>query len=196
MCLLLETIKVTNRRFHHLEYHQARVDQSRTMLFQQSGRLDLSDISIPPGLTQGVYKCRVVYGEKIAQIEFLPYFKKPVNQVKLVEADKLEYPFKYMNRSAFLELLENNPGYDELIIVRQGLITDTTYSNLAFYTGSRWYTPASPILKGTCRQRLLDEGALEEADITPADLSGFIRVSLINAMLELDELSFSTRQIR
>jgi len=196
MCLLLETIKITNRCFQHPEYHQARVDQSRAVLFPQSGRLDLSDISIPPKLTQGIYKCRVVYGEKIGQIEFLPYFKKPVNQVKLVEADNLEYPFKYLNRSAFLELLKNNPGYDELIIVQQGLITDTSYSNLAFYTGSKWYTPASPILKGTCRQRLLDEGILEEADITPADLPKFTRGSLINAMLELDELSFSTRQIR
>ena len=196
MCLLLETIKVRNRCFHHVEYHQERVNQSRAVLFPESEQLALSDIFIPPELTKEIYKCRVIYGEKIEHITFLPYIKKVVNQVKLVEANNLEYPFKYLNRDVFLQLLENNPGYDEVIIVQNGLITDTTYSNLACYTGNKWYTPASPILKGTCRQRLLDGGLLKETDIQPVDLPRFTRISLINAMLELDELSFSTPQIR
>jgi len=196
MCLLLETIKVRNRCFHHVEYHQERVNQSRAVLFPVSEQLTLSDIFIPTELTKEIYKCRVTYGEKIERITFLPYVKKVVNRVKLIKADNLEYPFKYLNRAAFVQLQENNPGYDEVIIVQNGLITDTTYSNLAFYTGSKWYTPATPILKGTCRQRLLDEGLLDEADIPPVDLPRFTRISLINAMLELDELSFSTQQIR
>ncbi len=196
MCLLIETIKVANRQFRYLEYHQSRMDQSRATLFPDSDQLLLSELAIPPQLSKGTYKCRIVYGERMGNVEFIPYVKKSVNRVKLVEADDLEYPFKYVDRSAFLELSKNNPGYDEMIIVQHGLITDTTYSNLAFHRGGKWYTPASPILKGTCRQRLLDEGLLEEIDITPADLPRFNRISIINAMIGLDELSFSVRQIR
>ena len=196
MCLLIESIKVANRQFQHLEYHQARLDQSRAALFSGRNQLNLFDISIPSQLSQEIYKCRVVYGEKIENIEFIPYAKKQVNSVKLVEADALNYPHKYENRSAFLELVNNNPGYDELVIVQHGLITDTTYSNLAFHRGGKWYTPATPILKGTCRQRLLDKGLLEITDIKIEDLHEFTRVSLINAMLELDDLSFSVNLIK
>jgi len=189
MCLLFESIKVVNREFRHLDYHQARVDRSMEHNFSHAPRVDLSAIPVPPKLASGTHKCRVIYGNKIESIEFQPYRPKQVKRIKMVEADSLEYPYKYLDRAVFQEILNRVPDFDEVIIIRNGLLTDTSYTNLAFLSGSTWHTPANPLLPGTCRQRLIDSGKLLEAAITMSDLKEFTRISLINAILDLDDLS-------
>jgi 4-amino-4-deoxychorismate lyase len=78
---------------------------------------------------------------------------------------------------------------DEVIIVRRALITDTSYSNLAFRSRGQWYTPATPLLRGTMRESLLACGLLREANITPADLPLYDAVCLINAMMSLGRMT-------
>jgi 4-amino-4-deoxychorismate lyase len=55
-------------------------------------------------------------------------------------------------------------------------------SNIIFFDGLSWVTPARPLLKGTCRERLLASGLILERDISVNDLSGFTGCKLINAM--------------
>lgn len=69
------------------------------------------------------------------------------------------------------------------------------YNNIALYDGSSWFTPRTPLLKGTMRAYLLDKGLIEEADIRPSDLPSFRKVSLINAILLLDTLSVTIKNI-
>jgi len=195
MCLLFESIRVTDRKFRHLDYHQARVDRSRNNLLHLSSRLDLTTISIPHYVTGQNYKCRVEYGEKIGKVEFIPYEIKPVQSLKLVEADDLKYAYKFCDRSPFDRILNLAGKHGEIVIVKDGFITDSSYSNLAFLSGSTWYTPNTFILNGTCRKRLLDEGILQEAEIRPTDLDKFTRVSLINAMLGLGDVILSAADI-
>ena len=82
-------------------------------------------------------------------------------------------------------LLLQKGDADEIIIVKNGRLTDTSYSNIALFDGNRWVTPAHPLLKGTMRQSLIDKGLLEEKDIMAEDFPKYLEVRLINAMMPL-----------
>ena len=178
--LLLETIKVEGGEVCNLPYHQARMDRSRKALFHTEDVLSLSRIIAPP--TQGLYRCRICYDTTVHSVEYLPYTPKEVASLRIVPAE-IEYAYKYADRKAFGSLLKAHNDVDEIIIEKEGLLTDTTIANIAFYDGKRWITPAKPLLKGTMRAKLLDEGLLQTADITREMLSGYTHVALINAMI-------------
>ena len=55
--------------------------------------------------------------------------------------------------------------------------------NLAFYDGSKWYTPIGCLLPGTMRQNLIDKGKLNLIDIAKSDLKSFKSVCLFNALI-------------
>ncbi len=76
---------------------------------------------------------------------------------------------------------------DDILIVKNGIITDTSFSNIAFFDGKQWKTPKSPLLKGTCRERLLCEQKIFEKDINLNDLSNYKCYKLINAMRDLSD---------
>lgn len=187
MCLLLETIRVEDGRYCNPGYHQVRMDRSRESLFPGSGPLDIIEISVPDGASTGIRKCRIIYGNEIKTVEFMHYIQKTVRNFKLVEADNLDYKMKYLDRSDIDELQNKYPDYDEIILVKNGRITDTSFSNLAFLSGKQWFTPDEPILHGTCRQRLIDHQILFPMRICPGDLRLFSHVSMINAMLGLGD---------
>lgn len=195
MCHLVETIKVTGRRLQHLNYHQERVDQSLRGLFHNSSLVDLHQIRVPPSITDAVHKCRVVYREKIIRVDFTPYTPKRIRRVKLVVSDYLEYPYKFEDRKEFRKLLDKNPEADDVIIIKHGEITDSSYCNLAFYDGRYWFTPKHPLLKGTCRTRLLRNGVILEANIGLRDLDRFYKISFINAMLDLSQIELPVTAI-
>jgi len=188
MCLLLETIRVYDGIFCYPEYHQERMDRSREKLFPGSSRIKISEIRIPESFKSGVYKCRIIYGSRIEKTEFFPYGRKHIRNLKLVDAPDLDYSYKYLDRSGIEKLQESNPGYDEIILVKNRVITDTSFSNLAFLSGIKWFTPAEPLLAGTKRQRLIDCGILTPVTITVDDLFCYSHVSLINALLELTDI--------
>ena len=67
---------------------------------------------------------------------------------------------------------------DDILIVKQGFITDTSYSNVLFYNGKEWLTPTHPLLKGTQRASLLDQEIIRVAEIRLEDLHHFKKVTL------------------
>ena len=178
--LLLETIKIDNGTVYNLQYHQKRCNSSREKLFLSKNILDLSKLLSPP--KSGLYRCRILYAEKVNSIEYIPYTPKEINKLKIVPST-LNYDFKYAERTLLENLLNNNPQSDEVIIEKEGYLTDTTISNIAFYDGKRWETPLHPLLKGTMRQKLIEEGHLHQKNIKKEDLHKYKQVALINAML-------------
>ena len=181
--LLIETIRTCNRRLENIAQHNERMNRSRWELFGAAEKIDLNEvIKIPVGLPSAVHKCRVLYGSDIQQVEFVPYQHKKINSFQLVTADDLEYSYKYADRSRLRSLLHNSMA-DEIIIVKNGLVTDSSFANLCFFDGEKWLTPSAPLLPGTMRAKLLAEGKIHEADIRPTDLRLFKKIKLINAML-------------
>lgn len=82
-----------------------------------------------------------------------------------------------------------------MLIVRNGRLTDTSIANVALWNGTEWHTPSFPLLKGTHRQRLLDEGRIVERDITVDDLSLYSRVRLFNAMISFGEIEIDSKEL-
>jgi 4-amino-4-deoxychorismate lyase len=174
----------------NLHYHQARMNDSRAALFSNCGIIELEKAILVPDYAQkGVFKCRVIYGTNIERIELVPYSIPRITRMKLVFTDTIEYSRKFLDRSELGRLFDARFGADDIIIVKRGYCTDASFSNIALFDGVRWYTPGRPLLPGTKRQKLLDEGIITEAEIAPSDLKLFQRLSCINAMLDLDEVS-------
>ena len=144
-------------------------------------------IHVPENMKEGIVKCNVVYEKKILEISYQQYLKRPVRSLKLVYADTLDYHVKYLDRTALDALFALRGDCDDIIIVKDGLITDTSISNLIFYDGAQWFTPANPLLEGTCRARLIAEGMVLVRDIKPDELGQYQGCKLINAMREPEE---------
>ena len=75
---------------------------------------------------------------------------------------------------------------DDVLIVKRGFVTDTSYANIVFKRGKYWYTPWSALLKGTIRAFLLERNLIKEEEIRLEDIKTFESFKLINAMLEFD----------
>ena len=184
----IETIKLSDGRVFHLEYHQERVRNTFLRFFPNQKVLLLSDIIEKVTLpTQGKHKIRIVYGSERPSVEVLPYQVKPIATIKCVEADFLDYSYKFLDRT-FLNTLKESAGTDEVIFVKNGKVTDSSYANLVFFDGTEWVTPTTFLLNGTCRQRLLSEGKIKERIIHATDIPSFTHIGLINAMIGLGEL--------
>ena len=72
---------------------------------------------------------------------------------------------KLRQRGKLNELFAKKGSCDDVIIVRNGLITDSSYANLIFFDGREWITPKVPLLEGTCRARLLASGKIKTGNI-------------------------------
>ena len=186
--LLLETIRLEDGELKNLSWHQHRMRISSLELWGSPVLWDLKDgIFVPDSKRKGLYKVRVVYGPDTFRQQVVLYKRRNINTLKLVYADHLDYHLKFEDRSELEKLKIHSAYCDEILIVRDGLIPDTSYSNVALFDGETWYTPKSPLLNGTCRERLLMRGKLREADIRPIDLENYREIRLINAMIGLEE---------
>lgn len=185
---LLETIKIKDGLPQFLEWHQDRLDRSFVKLFKKASPYILEELlEVPSECQQGVYKCRFLYGLKETQTEYLPYEPGKISMLKLVHVKTLDYALKYTDRSAINDLLKRKGAADDILIIKNGIVTDTSYSNIVFYDGREWVTPRNPLLAGTARARLVFEGEIRIADLRVEDLESFERFKLINAMLDFHE---------
>lgn len=186
---LLESLKLKDGIIRNIEYHQARLNHSMKELFPGAGQIDLKrEISIPDNCLSGIYKVRVLYGPTVGKIEIAPYNFRSVQSLKVVYHESIDYHLKYTERQILDELFAQRGNCDDIIIVKNGLVTDSFVANLLFFDGKRWVTPACPLLKGTKRQLLLDRGIISEMEISEDDISTFQKVGLINAMIDFDEM--------
>ena len=192
LSLLLETIKIEDGNIANLSYHQKRFNKSRKELFNTIDNVDLlSLIKIPK---KGLYRCRILYNENVKSIEYIPYQERKIEKLKIVSSN-IDYSYKYANRDELNFLLKRWSKYDEIIIEKNGYLTDTTISNIAFYNGGKWFTPTNPLLKGTMRTKLLDDGFLYTKEIRKEDMKNYSKMALINAMIGFKILTLKPSSI-
>lgn len=185
---LLETIKVQNQELQHIHWHNQRLNRTRRLLFGTMDEWDLSQIiNIPKDLANDIYKCRVTYGLNIDKIEFESYSPKPIQTLKMVHHEAIDYSFKYANRKELHALYTQKENCDDILIIKNGLITDTSYCNIAFFDGKTWFTPEKPLLEGTHRAFLLSKDMLQPAKISVQDLKSFQYFKVFNAMMNWNE---------
>ena len=182
MSRFFETIKIENGKACNLGYHQRRYERTLAR-FESSTIHNLWEFIQPPR-DDALYKLKLVYDAfGIIQTTYTPYTPRTINSIKLLEAS-LEYSYKSCDRSRIEELFSQRGTCDEILIVKNGLITDTSIANVAFFDGKMWLTPKEPLLRGTTRERLIEEGKISPAVISPKDLVHYGKMALFNAMID------------
>ena len=117
-------------------------------------------------------------------MSYAPYHRRTIQSLRAVAAPALDYHLKWADRAALQALLALRGDADEIVIVNEeGLLTDSSYTNIALRQGNCWYTPRVPLLAGVQRAHLIAEGLLTPRDIPLAELSAYDRIALINAMM-------------
>ncbi len=184
----LETVKVVDGVFVHPELNLQRMMNTMDRAFHTSVPDSFfEDLAIPVDMRCGVVKCRILYGASVDEIGFQPYACRKVSSLKLVDGGNVDYSQKYADRSALLKLTAQKGECDDILIVQNGLITDTSYSNVVLSNHGKYYTPKSYLLNGTCRRRLIAEGKVIPADISVSDLDSYDNLYLINAMISIED---------
>src|SRR5690606_7738830 len=187
MSQFIESICVIDGKIRNLGFHQERMNRTRYKMLGLLDEIKLEKLMRShPIPSTGKFKCRIIYDEKVDLIEFVSYQIKPIYSIKLIEHNEIEYPHKFLDRKPF-EFLSDSVSEDEILIVKNGKITDTSYSNIVFFDGQNWITPQTFLLNGTMRQFLLESNQIIENEIGINDLDKFKSFKLINAMMNLEE---------
>lgn len=186
---LVESLKLKDGIIQNLEYHQNRMNRSMDELFPDAAGINLGTaISIPADCTSGVFKVRVLYGSSVEKIEIEPYHFRTIKSLKVVHHESVDYHLKYTDRQILQELFARRGECDDIIIIKNGLVTDSFAANLVFFDGEKWFTPTTPLLRGTKRQLLIDREIIFEKEIREEDIRSYQKVGLVNAMIGFDEM--------
>jgi len=179
----LETIKAVDGEIYNLSYHQKRYENVLNSLGILACK-NLNSFLNPP--KNGLYRCRLVYTQESIEVSYHPYTKRSVKTLKLVYDDSIKYDKKYADRTKINTLFAQKEAADDILIIKNNLLSDTSIANIAFYDGKIWLTPKQPLLKGTTRARLLESSKIFEQDIAVKDLPKYTKVALLNAMIDFD----------
>jgi 4-amino-4-deoxychorismate lyase len=186
---LIETLCLKNGKLLNEDWHRLRFNRSFREFYGISPEYDLIEgISIPPDCSNGIYKLRIKYNISGKSADFEEYSFKRINSLKTVEDNLIDYRLKFSDRTDLNRLRELRAGCDDILIIKNGMVTDTSSCNIVFFDGSAWHTPSTPLLKGTARERLIESGRIREREIKFQDLSQYKSFRLINAMRDFDSL--------
>ena len=147
----------------------------------------MQGLNIPAEFSQGIVKLRIRYNHKDRNFHFEHYQIEKIQSLRLVYTDEIDYSYKYSKREKLEGLFAQRGNCDDVLIVKKGKITDSSYANVVFFDGKDWWTPKDPLLKGTCRARLLDQGRIKEAALGVEDLKKFQGLKLINALRDMNQ---------
>ncbi len=176
-----ETIKCDDYEVFNLEFHQARVSKTIGL------NLNLQEYVYP--ISNKLLRCKLIYSEEgVEDVQYFEYEKRSIKTFKLVFDEEIEYSKKYLDRSSIDTLFEKKESADEIMIIKNGLVTDTSIANIAIFDGENWLTPKSPLLYGTTRDRLLKSKDIFEKDISIDMLKNARKIALMNAMVDFDIL--------
>lgn len=197
MSLLIESLCLHDGIIKNINYHQDRMNKSRKDLLHIDAPLLIEQaITIPSQALHGIWKIRIHYTYEIEKVEFEPYQRKTIRTLKLITADDIDYSYKYADRTNLATLFELRKDADDIIIIKNGLVTDSSSANVVFYNGTAWVTPSTPLLHGSKREKLLQTGMIQETCITVNDISQFLYISLINAFLDIGDIQLPISAIR
>ena len=187
MSRFIETIKIEDQKAHLIHLHQQRVDATFAH-FCKEKTIDLENIFKKLEHDEdGLYKFRIVYDlNGNVTTRMIPYAVSEIHDFQIVVDNEIDYSFKFEDRKIF-EILKTKSKASEIIIIKNNLVTDTSFSNILFKRKSEWFTPSSYLLNGVQRQHLLATKKIKEAEITLDNIKEFTHFQLINAMIDMDD---------
>lgn len=204
--LLLESICVKGGEACLLPLHQKRVDASLSLLAQQvehdkihtnhcKASLSLSAFVAKLILPQeSCHKLRLIYDAQgdIHEWSCDPYKIRSIRRFVLRELPELDYALKWADRSALSAATRGLSASEEPLICQNGWLCDASYANLLFGEPGNWTTPTHCLLAGVKQASLLASGNIKQAPIHRDDLGSYPFVSIINAMIDPEEMMLPT----
>ena len=186
---LFESIRVEGGNVHLLQYHQKRLERSYLYMFKKKCAWQLNSM-IPELPKEGSYKLRFLYNKDRFTFELLPYTSRKIERLKLIEIDSYSYDHKFTDRSGLDNAYKLRGDCDDVLLTKNGFLTDTSYCNILLFDGSQWVTPEKPLFEGVQREFLIDQQRVIPKQIHVNDLSDFISFQLINALNPFEENQF------
>ena len=189
MYQFVETILIKNRKPMLIDLHQQRLERTFNF-FKEKNTLYIEDIINNYIEKQDIsindtYKLRFLYNlDANYSIQITPYQTPKIEQFSLIEDNDIEYSFKSTDRIIFDRLKSRAIG--EIIIVKNGFVTDTSFSNVIFLKDNIWYTPKTYLFNGVQRQHLIASNQIQEADIKASDIKSYSHIKIINALNPID----------
>lgn len=197
MCQFIESIKLQDGNIFRLQLHQERINRIFDVFFPEDKKIILlnvfKNLSVPQ---KGTFKVRIIFDSEIRNLEFVPYQLPHIKTLKVIETNIETTFYKSTQRDYIQAVFANKEECDDVLMVKNGLITDTSYCNVALYDGKYWFTPKAPIIYGTQRTNLLNNALIIEKDIGIHQLGNFQTICLFNAMIEFGEITFSVQSIK
>lgn len=211
MCLCVETIRITDGLMPSSEIltlHQERMNRTCRELYGLTDGFCLAAalkaVPVPPVMRNGTVKCRVVYGSSgIVSVEYSFYTPPVIRSLLAVTDDETDYTYKFCDRTQLAALHERAvaEGCGDALIERRGMVTDTTFCNVAFRVSDSspemWHTPAEPLLRGTMREHFIKQGTIVPCNVPVSTLTnGFYdQVALFNALNGFGSLTLPVDRI-
>lgn len=187
MKTFIETIKIKDGKFYNLNLHLERMNRTTEHFFNSPILLPVRDKDIPYEMRSGLIKCRVTYSKDIIGIEFEKYQLRKIRSLKLITNSNIDYSYKSADRTEFRIHNEQKGDADEILIIKNDFITDTSFSNIVLRNSQGLFTPDTPLLKGVKRELLLRNGIIKECPIRIDFLKDFTHIHLINAMIDFED---------
>lgn len=188
MSRFIESIKVEDQNIFLKELHQKRMNDTFSN-FGKVCKIDIYNLFLNLEHDEdGLYKFRIEYDlENNFKTQIIPYAISELGDFELVIDNEIDYSFKSADRTQ-LQKMKDKSHADEIIIVKNNQITDTSYSNLLFLKDKTWFTPKSYLLNGVMRQNLLQLKEIQEIEITLDNIKEFTHFQLINALNDFDDM--------
>ncbi len=175
--MFFETIKCDDFEIFNLDYHNKRV------AFTIGKNLNLQEYINP--ISNELLRCKIIYDEnEVLDVQYFPYKKKQINSFKVIFDDGIDYSKKYLNRERLDYLFSQKDSCEEIIILKNGIVTDTSIANIAIFYEGVWITSKQCLLNGTTRARLIEDKKIFEKDITLEMLKNASKIALLNAMID------------
>ncbi len=169
-------------------YHQKRVDQTYHDVFGIPSELNLELSLAGEELSEfgdRDAKARIVYDRSGQQRMLLSaYTPLHIDRLQVIPlVDEEYYPYKSTDREWIDSYTSQLPQGTDALFVRDGLVRESSYTNLAMLVNGRWYTPSEPLHRGTTLDRFVGLGHLIPSDIRLEDMRECEEIRLFNALL-------------
>lgn len=192
--MFIESICVKNGKAALIELHQDRMDRTYGYHYKSENPFPLAAFVEEVPVT-GIYKLRIIYDQSIQEVNHSLYIKQEINTLQAVSGDHIKYDFKFADRVELKELHQKRNKKDDIIIIKNDLVTDSFYANLIFWDGEKWLTPINNLLQGVRRQYLLNTKQIFPAKITTKDIFFYEKVGLVNAMLDVEDINVNIENV-
>lgn len=196
----IETILFKNNNMPLIKWHEQRFAQTQIATWGETIYPSLEKIirSKEIDLDKDVsYKCRVLYDSKNTDIQFSVYQQRTINSLVLKNGNDIDYHLKYEDRQQLNALVKDLQQGEEVLIVRNNLLTETSFTNIALWNGTQWHTPKIPLLRGVQRSKLIEDKIIIEKNISIQQLSLYQKICLFNALVDWDNAwELNTNQIQ